>query len=109
MPDEPVVTRNAAENRFEIVVDGAEAGRLLYVRAGAREILHHTEIDDGFAGRGLAGRLVAGAVDISRQDGRRVVPVCEYAQRWLGKHPELADIVDPVDDEAVRLAEQHGH
>lgn len=99
------VNRNGAEGRFEITVDGHSAGRLLYIDRGGRRILHHTEIDSAYGGRGLAGTLVASAVDESRRDGWRIVPVCEYVQRWLGKHREFEDTIDPVTTDAIQAAE----
>ena len=92
------VTKNTDESRFEIHVDGELAGRLDY-RVGGPGIISlvHTEVDDAFAGQGLGGRLVRGALDDIRSQGYRAEPLCDYARAWLGKHPEYADLVATPD------------
>jgi predicted GNAT family acetyltransferase len=55
----------------------------------------HTEVDEAYAGQGLAGRLVAFALADVREHGRRVIPHCPYVQAWLERHPgEYDDLVD---------------
>jgi len=92
--------REEPERRaFVLRVDGAEAGRVVYHRRrGGGEVapaivLVHTEVDDAYGGRGLAGELVRAVFDAARAEGVALVPRCPYAQRWLGKHPEyLTDV-----------------
>jgi predicted GNAT family acetyltransferase len=71
----------------------------MHRRTGAEPaiVLVHTEVDDAYEGRGLAGRLVREVFDAARAAGLPVVPRCPYVQHWLGSHPEyLADV--PADD-----------
>ena len=98
-----------AGDRFEISVDGTRAGLTQFVDSGAQRIFFHTEVGDEYSGQGLAGTLVARALDDTREAGLRVVPVCEYVKGYVEKHDEYADLVDPVtgDDVAtVRRAQQ---
>jgi predicted GNAT family acetyltransferase len=44
------------------------------------------------SGRGIAGRLVAAAVEFARGHGYRVRPACEYAEVWMARHPEHDDL-----------------
>ena len=90
-----------AGDRFEITVDGVRAGLTQVVDAGGQRIFFHTEVGDEFGGQGLAGELVARALDATREAGLRVVPVCPYVKRFVGKHEEYADLVDPVTPDAV--------
>lgn len=93
-------------DRFEIKADGVRAGLARFVDHGGRRILFHTEVDDAFEGQGLAERLVSEALDATRAAGLRVVPVCSYVARFIGRHGEYADLADPVTPETIRLVEQ---
>ena len=74
------------DDRFEISVDGTRAGLAQFVDADGRRIFFHTEVGDEYSGQGLAGTLVARALDDTREAGLRVVPVCEYVQGYVEKH-----------------------
>lgn len=90
-----------AGDRFEISVDGVRAGLTQFVDRDGQRIFFHTEVGDEFEGQGLAGELVSGALDATRKAGLRVVPVCPYVKRYVGRHEEYVDLVDPVTPDAV--------
>jgi len=56
----------------------------------------HTEVDEAYGGRGLAGELVAMALADVRAQGKRIIAHCPYVAKWLTKHPEYDDINDPA-------------
>lgn len=87
-------------DRFEIRVDDTVAGFTQFVDRDGQRIIFHTEVDEAFSGQGLGGTLVGQALDRTREAGLRVVPVCPYVEKYIGKHEEYADIADPVTDEA---------
>jgi predicted GNAT family acetyltransferase len=84
-----------AEGRYEIVVDGVVAG-FTQVREhdGGIVAMPHTVIEDAYEGQGLASRLVRGALDDLRAQGRQIHPFCPYVKSWLQKHPDYLDLVD---------------
>lgn len=88
------VRRNDAESRYEVLVDGQVAGRLTYLEMEGALVLDLTRVDPAFSGRGLASRLVEGALADARAAGRRIVPMCPYVTGWLRSHPDQADLVD---------------
>lgn len=100
-----VVERNDADQQYEIVVDGKRVGLAAYADRGGQRIFFHTEVDDAFAGRGLAGQLVEQALADSRTAGMRVVAVCPYVTRFVKRHSEFADLVDPVTPDLLRWLE----
>lgn len=111
-PQETVeVHDDPGRSRFDILVDGEQAGFSLYTHpaedtAGQR-IFYHTVIDDRHAGRGLAGTLTRTALRTSVDEGWRIVPVCPYVARWLRDHHDVDEAVDrvrPEHLEAVRRA-----
>ncbi|MGV0635941.1 GNAT family N-acetyltransferase [Mycolicibacillus trivialis] len=82
MADANITTKNTGE-RYEIHVDGERAGLADYVDTGGQRIFHHTTVDDRFSGQGLAGKLIAAALDETRAAGKRVVPICSFvASTW---------------------------
>ncbi len=87
------VTDNPSRQRFELVEEGKLAFADYHV-SGDVLILPHVEADPALRGRGAAGRLMAGVMEIVRERGLKVRPVCSYAVAWLERHPEHADLVE---------------
>jgi predicted GNAT family acetyltransferase len=88
MSQDVAVLDNAPASRFELTLDGSQAGFLTYqLRPGAIALLH-TEVDPAFEGRGLGTALIRGALDSARQRGLTVVPVCPFVKAHLTKHPD---------------------
>jgi NAD+ kinase len=82
-------------SQYEILLGGEVAGTLQYLRAPDHIELLHTEVDQAFQGRGLAGRLAAGALDELRARAVRVVVSCPYVTGYVQRHPAYADLVVP--------------
>jgi predicted GNAT family acetyltransferase len=102
---EPTVQRVDSRHRYEVLVDGERAGLTAYRDRDGQRVFFHTEIDDAFAGQGLASLLVEQALTDVRASGKRIVPVCPYVAKFLKKHDEFADITDPVTPEVVQWLE----
>ena len=82
---------NKPLSRFELAVDGATAFAT-YRRAGNRIIITHTETPRALRGRGIASRLVTGALALIRADGSKVVAGCSFVADYLRRHPEFGDL-----------------
>jgi predicted GNAT family acetyltransferase len=89
-------TVRAEDGKYTIDVDGKSVGYAAVADRDNQRVFYHTEIDDEFGGRGLATILVREALAATRDDGKRVVPVCGMVGGVLKKHSEFDDIVDPV-------------
>ncbi|MFJ6384045.1 GNAT family N-acetyltransferase [Kitasatospora sp. NPDC092039] len=98
-PSTVVVEPADDRNRYEISVDGRLAGFTEYRDHEEQRVFFHTEVDEAFAGQGLASRLVQEALTDVRAAGKRIVPICPYVAKFLLKHEEFADIADPVTPE----------
>jgi uncharacterized protein len=99
---EPTVT-NATDRkpkRYEISVDGVQAGLAAYVDTATQRIFSHTEISDDFAGQGLASKLVTPALADTRASGKRMVAICPFVAAYVDKHDDFDDILDPVTPQA---------
>ncbi|WP_377267035.1 GNAT family N-acetyltransferase [Peterkaempfera sp. SMS 1(5)a] len=95
----PVVERADHRNRYEILVDGRLAGFTEYRDRDQQRVFFHTEIDEAYAGQGLASVLVREALTDVRNAGKRIVPVCPYVAKYLQSHDDFTDITDPVTSE----------
>ena len=82
------------ESRYEILLGGEVAGTLHYRRHGDLVELAHTEIDQAFEGRGLAGRLASAALSDARARSTPVRVTCPFVRSYLERHPEYADVVE---------------
>lgn len=90
------------DDEYTIAVEGKTVGFAAFADRGNERVFYHTEIDPEFGGRGLATILVEEALDATRADGKRIVPVCSMVANVIEKHPEFADITDPVTAEVQR-------
>ncbi|MDT9593146.1 GNAT family N-acetyltransferase [Nocardioides zeae] len=95
MTEAITVTDATDASRFEIHVDGALAGFAEYrLRDQGRTVaVTHTEIDDAYAGRGLAKQLAVGVLEDLRAGGRALLPYCPFFSGYVRKHPEHLDLV----------------
>jgi predicted GNAT family acetyltransferase len=88
-----LVRDDPAGSRYELLLDGVRAGELHYLPTRGPVVLVHTEVAPELEGRGLAGRLIAGALDDLRARGLTLIPACPFVKSYLQRHPEYADLV----------------
>ena len=93
MGEDVRVIDRPAELAYRLFVGEQEAGALHYARRGERLVLHHTEVDPAFEGRGLGSKLVSAVLDDIRARGLEIVPLCPFVRRYLARHPEYEDLV----------------
>ena len=92
-PADATVVDSFEQSRYEILLGGEVAGVLHYRRHGGAVELAHTEIDQAFEGRGLAGRLASAALDDARARATPVRVTCPFVAGYLERHPEYADLL----------------
>ena len=83
------VTDNRPASRYELTIDGVEAGFVDYRLSGSRIVLAYIEIDPSFGGQGFGGRLTHAVLEDCRSRGLTVVPACPFIADYVRKHPEL--------------------
>jgi predicted GNAT family acetyltransferase len=86
------VEDNTEEQRFELKIEGQTA-YVYYALAPGIITLMHTDVPLVMSGQGVASRLLKGVLDEARGRGLKVKAECPFAQGYLGKHPEFADII----------------
>jgi len=87
------ITDNTVRGRFELVEEGKLAFAN-YQLAGGVLVLPHVEADPALRGKGTAGRLMAGVLELARERGWKVRPICGYAAAYIERHPENTDLLD---------------
>jgi predicted GNAT family acetyltransferase len=83
---------NAAEGRFELIVEGQTA-YADYRREPGRLVIPYVEAPPALRGTGAAGRLMEGVLAQARVEGRKVVPVCSYAAAYMRRHKRHHDLL----------------
>ena len=86
------VRDNRAQSRFELDVEGGLAFANYRLTPSA-VIITHTETPRALRGHGVASELIAGALELIRADGHKVIAGCSFVVDYLRKHPEYADLV----------------
>lgn len=94
--------------------DDEVAGRAYFTPASGAEddwIFFHTEVDESYGGRGLAGILVGEAMADVAHRGKTVVPVCPFVASWMKKNGDeytsgggAVRKATPADVDAARAA-----
>jgi uncharacterized protein len=98
-------TVSAAEGKYTIAVDGETVGLAAVADRDNQRVFYHTEVEERFGGRGLATILVAAALEATRAEGKRVVPLCPMVAAYIKKHPEFSDITDKATPDILRWVE----
>jgi predicted GNAT family acetyltransferase len=87
---------NPDRSQFEAYLDGRRIGELTYSIDGPVITLVHTHIESEYERHGYGAALVTQALDLIRDTGMSVVPICDFASTVIKDHPEYADLVKEV-------------
>lgn len=87
-----VVRDNTALSRFELDADGI-TGVANYHLAGKVMTFTHTEVPVQARNRGIASRLIEGALAEVRARGFKIVPRCLFVKAYVDHHPEVEDLL----------------
>ena len=82
------------DGRFVVSENGHDAF-VEYEREGDVLAINHTEVPPEMGGRGIAGKLVEAALRYAREEGLKVLPRCSYADAYMRRHAEHADLRAP--------------
>jgi len=89
------IRKNPENERYVAEIEGAIVAYTVYhIRHGGIYFFVHTEIEEGYKGKGIGAQLVREALDDVRQLGGTVVPLCPYVAAFIGKNPQYDDLVN---------------
>jgi predicted GNAT family acetyltransferase len=90
---DPVIADHPEAQRYEVQIGDVLAGFAEYRARPGLVAFTHTEIRDRFESQGLAGRLIAFALDDARARGLDVLPFCPFVNSYIQRHRDYADLV----------------
>ncbi|WP_282630876.1 GNAT family N-acetyltransferase [Empedobacter sedimenti] len=70
-----------------------EVGELTFMLKDEQMLINHTGVNPELRGQGLAEKLVLEAVDYARKNQLKIRPFCSYVSVYVGKHPEVQDVI----------------
>lgn len=79
-------------SRFELRLGGERVGLADYSLDGDVITVPRVETDPVHRGKGFAATLMAGVLDSVRSSGRTIRPNCPYADAYMRRHPDTADL-----------------
>jgi hypothetical protein len=86
------VIDNKEKERFEIDLDGKTA-LIDYSEQNGVVAMTHTEVPPEFEGKGVGSKLVKGALDLVKNENKRVRPLCTFVAAYIKRHPEYESLV----------------
>lgn len=97
------VTKNPQESRYELHLDGELAGHLDYVIEDGVIDFQHTIVPDAFAGKGIASKLLKGALEDVEEEGTyQVKATCPFVKGYFKKNPDVQHLLaEGIEDEIV--------
>jgi uncharacterized protein len=73
------------------VDDAGVSAELNYETGDGRLVITRTFTAPEHRGQGIAGQLVAAAVERARSNNETVVPACWYARQWIDENPTAVE------------------
>lgn len=98
------VHKNDDKHRFEISVDGRQAGFADYTVTDQTYAMPHTEVFAQFGGAGIGSQLVVESLKIIASEGAEVLPYCPFIPTVIVKHPEFIELVPEAERTKFALA-----
>ncbi|MFE9579353.1 GNAT family N-acetyltransferase [Nocardia sp. NPDC006044] len=84
---------NTALERFELYVDGDNAGYVEYQDTQSERAFVHTEIYPRYEGQGYGRVLVEAALNSTAQDKLGALPMCRMVHHFIETRPEYLVMV----------------
>lgn len=101
--DQPVITNNEDQHRYEARLNGELAGFVEYNLLRDGILFTHTEVLPASEGKGVGSALARHVLDDARGRQWLVVPVCQFIAGYIRKHREYVDLVAPHVQAAFRI------
>lgn len=53
----------------------------------------HTFVDKSLRGQQIASKLTEAVCDVARCQGKKIRPMCTYAEKWFKENPDMSDVL----------------
>lgn len=79
--------------QFDMLENNIRAGEITFKWDGDHRIaIDHTEVFDGFNGKGIGKKLVLHCVQFAREKGYRIKTICPFAAKVFDETEDFKDI-----------------
>ncbi|WP_253183228.1 GNAT family N-acetyltransferase [Sphingobium phenoxybenzoativorans] len=92
MSDTSEVRNNQAEGQYELEIDG-QLAIAAYERRDGALVFTHTQVPEALEGQGVGSRLIRAALRDVRDQGLKIIPLCEFVAAYFERHPEDQDLL----------------
>ncbi len=85
---------NDKNGYFHIDIDSKTEAKMTFVFAGSDKIIiDHTEVNEGYNGKGFGKMMVEKAVAFAREKNIKIIPLCPFAKKVFDKTPAFSDVL----------------
>lgn len=82
------------EKRVIATENGKELGEMTFVNSSDQfYIIDHTGVSDEARGRGVGQEMVKTFVEFTRENGKKIVPLCPFVKAQFNKNPNYQDVL----------------
>lgn len=90
------VRDNPDRKRFEIELADEAVAFAEYTLPAGKIMFTHTEVPPAHEGQGIGTELIQAGLAAARERGLQVIPICPFFARYMQKHAEVQDLLDPA-------------
>jgi predicted GNAT family acetyltransferase len=85
---------NGKKGSFSISENGTQFASMTYTWVGTeRIIIDHTDVNDVLRGKNVGKQLLMKVVEMAREKGIFVIPLCPFANSMFKKLPDIQDVL----------------
>ncbi len=86
-------TAKAGEIKAYDEANALYMGYVSYTLDDDKLLLEHTVVNPEYRGQGVAEKLVEECVALCRREGWKIVPICSYAVKLIGRKEAWSDVL----------------
>lgn len=88
------VRDNPERHRFEIDLGDGSFAFAEYTLPAGKIMFTHTEVPEEHEGKGIGTILIRHALDVARERGLKVIPICPFFAAYMQKNEDVQDLLD---------------
>ena len=89
-----ITYRFIAEKRMAVAEDNGEnIAKCTYLDRGTYWEITHTYVNPDYRGQKIAEKIVNIVIEEARKAGKKIKPVCSYANNYMTNKPEFEDVL----------------
>jgi len=84
----------SGKQRFYVEKSGEVVAEITFTESGENELtIDHTVVSEQLRGQKVGNALVKKVVDFAREENKKIVPACSFAQKEFDKNQEYQDVL----------------